>query len=60
MPSIRTLFATWFMLVSCLAYYSVLKMEAVISFETLVKFSRNIRRHTTKDILLLVIRVLQI
>jgi hypothetical protein len=46
----RTLFVTCFMLVSCLAYSSALKMEATCSSETSVDFHRNTRRYISEDI----------
>jgi hypothetical protein len=39
-------------LVACLAYFSTLKMEAVVSFETSVKFYGSIRCYTSEGILL--------
>jgi hypothetical protein len=38
-----------FLLVACLAYSSILRMEAVHSFETSVNFYRNTRRHIPED-----------
>jgi hypothetical protein len=37
------------LLVACLAYSSVLKMEAVIFFETYVDFCRTARRYTIQN-----------
>jgi hypothetical protein len=41
-----------FMLVSCLAYSSIMKMEAKCSSETSVDFQRTTRRYITEDITL--------
>jgi hypothetical protein len=41
--------AAYFMLVSCLAYYSTLKMEAICSSETYVDLNRTTRRFILDD-----------
>jgi hypothetical protein len=38
-----------FVLVSCSAYHSTLKMEAILSLETFVNFKRNTRSYITDD-----------
>jgi hypothetical protein len=45
----RALLATGFMLVSCLAYSSTLKMEAVCSSETSADFQRTTLNHIPVD-----------
>jgi hypothetical protein len=46
---LRGLLATCFMLVSCLAYSSTLKMEARCFSETSVDFQRTTRRYIPED-----------
>jgi hypothetical protein len=51
-PSLLALLAACFMIVSCLAYSSILKMEAICSSETLVDFHPTTRRYIPEDITL--------
>jgi hypothetical protein len=44
--------ATRFMLFSCLAYSSILKMKATCSSETLADFQRTTRRYIPEDVTL--------
>jgi hypothetical protein len=48
-PFLMTLLATYFMLVSYLAYSSILKMEATYSFETSVAFQQTTWHYIPKD-----------
>jgi hypothetical protein len=41
--------AACFMLVSCVAYFSTVKTEAICSFETSVHFHRSIRSYISDD-----------
>jgi hypothetical protein len=44
-----TSLAACVMLISCLAYYSDMKMEAKFPYETFVVFHRTIQHHTLED-----------
>jgi hypothetical protein len=45
----RTLLAACLMMVSCLAYYSTLKIEAKCSSETAIYFHQTTRRYIPED-----------
>jgi hypothetical protein len=45
----KALLAIYFMIVSCLAYYLILKMEAICSSETPVDFQWTARRYKRED-----------
>jgi hypothetical protein len=49
---LHLLLAASFTLVSCLAYSSTLKIEAIYSYETLVEFQRDTWRYIPEDITL--------
>jgi hypothetical protein len=51
-PPSLGLLAAFFMLISCLAYSSILQLDTTYSSETLVDIQRTTRRHILKDITL--------